>query len=607
MQFLNIKSQEASLSIDRLVFGRMPQRSTMTKMSILKNTGRTPIRFNLNNPDWYSEDPNDDSASVVHIYPSEGTLKPGNQQLLKVTVNASAYPRVINKTVAIQLMHPPQEIPTPSASAAEDKDAQRMAMLKTKVGDSPHESVSFGETLSRIGAKVQTALNKCAMLSRYEDEKAKEILGEVYLLLMEAADRNASGSKFLETVIMKLIKVGMKDDIDELALEGTAPPRTLENMMHELEETYKRKRKEPEIMLAFMLYGLDNDSLPSPTKPKPGMTSTEGKVSFSDSLDESQGSMSSLPSTGMRGTMVVSRGSNRAKAAELSAKKPAKTFLYLQVTGEIVEEEPYFAVFGGDLKEAGLRIPTKREFVANPTEVVPSRLVTSKDGLISDDGSGDRAGEYGGPKQAAPVKDLVTSMFTELVSSNDLVMQFAELPSNPRNPYLGEVQRRPPLMTSLQAAFDLFDVDASGTLTNSEVTSALQHIGLSHKDASVKKFLKELDKNGDNEVDMREFLEGLTPEMAHKIANALETNEDMIVSMRAERQRIMEGMRSPVASPRNESRKHSQQAVALGLVQDDDDDSVAVVEETEEMNSAALMIQKRQRVRKAKQEVNQKR
>ena len=116
IQFLNIKSQEASLSVDRIVFGRMPQRSTMTKMSILKNTGHSSIRYNLNNPDWYSEDLNDDSSSVLHVYPSEGVLEPGKQQLLKITVNASAYPRVINKTVAIQLMHPPKEIAAPATS-----------------------------------------------------------------------------------------------------------------------------------------------------------------------------------------------------------------------------------------------------------------------------------------------------------------------------------------------------------------------------------------------------------------------------------------------------------------------------------------------------------
>lgn len=214
-------------------------------------------------------------------------------------------------------------------------------------------------------------------------------------------------------------------------------------------------------------------------------------------------------------------------------------------------------------------------------------------------------GKFGGPKEAAAVKGLVTAMFTELVSSNDLVMQMDELPKNPRNPYLGEVQKRPPLMTSLQAAFDLFDVDASGTLTNNEVTSALRHIGLSHKDASVKKFLKELDKDGNNEVDMREFLGGLTPDMAHKIVHALETNEDMIVTMRAERQKILEGMKSPAVSPRSMQIQMSQQAVALGLVENEEE--IVEIEETEELNSAALMIQKRQRIRKAKEKVNQKR
>ncbi|GMI16115.1 hypothetical protein TrLO_g4845 [Triparma laevis f. longispina] len=601
-QYIDVPSQEATLSIDRLIFGRMPQRSTITKMSIIKNTTQKPIRFNLNNPDWYTENANDDSASVVHVYPSEGMLEPGKQQLLKVTINASAYPRIINKTIAVQLMVPQMDMTAKvTPSAQEDKDSERMMKLTKKVGDNPHESVSLGETLSRVGAKVQTAISKCGKLG-YDDDKRQEILNEVYLLLTETAAKSTLGEKFLETVIMKLIKVGMKDDIDELALEGTAQARSLDQMMEELEETYKKKRKEPEIKLAFMLYGLDTENLPTPTKaPKLGAKGGTGKVSFTESMG-TQSSSTSLPSTGLRGTLVMPRGNNKARASETLGKKPTKTFLFLHVQAEIVEEEPFFGVFGGDLKESGVRIPTARAFVENPTEVVPARFVPSKDGFITDDG---RVGKFGGPKEAAAVKGLVTAMFTELVSSNDLVMQMDELPKNPRNPYLGEVQKRPPLMTSLQAAFDLFDVDASGTLTNNEVTSALRHIGLSHKDASVKKFLKELDKDGDNEVDMREFLGGLTPDIAHKIVHALETNEDMIVTMRAERQKILEGMKSPAVSPRSMQRQMSQQAVALGLVENEEE--IVEVEETEELNSAALMIQKRQRIRKAKEKVNQKR
>lgn len=342
-------------------------------MSIIKNTTHKPIRFNLNNPDWYTENANDDSASIVHVYPSEGMLEPGKQQLLKVTINANAYPRIINKTIAVQLMVPQMDMTAKvTPSAQEDKDSERMMKLTKKVGDNPHESVSLGETLSRVGAKVQTAISKCGKLG-YDDDKRQEILNEVYLLLTETAAKSTLGEKFLETVIMKLIKVGMKDDIDELALEGTAQARSLDQMMEELEETYKKKRKEPEIKLAFMLYGLDTENLPTPTKaPKLGAKGGTGKVSFTESMG-TQSSSTSLPSTGLRGTLVMPRGNNKAKASETLGKKPTKTFLFLHVQAEIVEEEPFFGVFGGDLKESGVRIPTARAFVENPTEVVPAR------------------------------------------------------------------------------------------------------------------------------------------------------------------------------------------------------------------------------------------
>ena len=73
-----------------------------------------------------------------------------------------------------------------------------------------------------------------------------------------------------------------------------------------------------------------------------------------------------LPSTGMRGTMLVPRGQAKKKAADVLASKPDKTFIFLHVTGEIVEEESYFELFGGDLKQDGVTIPTNREFVYNP-------------------------------------------------------------------------------------------------------------------------------------------------------------------------------------------------------------------------------------------------
>lgn len=276
----------------------------------------------------------------------------------------------------------------------------------------------------------------------------------------------------------------------------------------------------------------------------------------------------------------------------------------------------HFFVFADKMRASE---KTRGEFVYNPYELTPKGLAESKDEFITPG----IQGELGGSQESAAVRALVGAMFSELVTTNYVSRQMDELPSNPRNPYLGEVQKKQPLMTALQAAFDLFDVDASGTLTNSEVTNALKHLRLTPKNAEVKTFLRELDKNGDNEVDMREFLAGLNKRMAHKIADAMETNEDMIIALRAERQQKMAELNSPKASPRNAGgRKVSQQAVALGLVSveklggggggggdDGDENKVEVIdlEGTAEEDSAALLIQMKSKQRKAKQAVEHKR
>ena len=221
------------------------------------------------------------------------------------------------------------------------------------------------------------------------------------------------------------------------------------------------------------------------------------------------------------------------------------------------------------IRSAQVRIPTGRSFVPNPMEVMPSMLVEAKDEFVE---SGSR-GKFGGAKEAKAVKGLVTSMFTELVASNDVKLQIGELPKETRMPFLGEVQKKPPLLTSLQLAFDLFDVDASGTLSNKEVVEAFKLLGLSYRNSEVKEFLNTLDKDGDGEVDMKEFLTGLSPTMAKMISHQLEVNENMIIVLRAQRQQKLKDLASPPRSPREGfggggtmNRMASQQAISLGLV-----------------------------------------
>ena len=578
----------------------MPQRSSLTKIVVIENNSENTLRFNLNRHEWqgddvsFSPDSLSSPASVINVYPSEGGIEPGKRQILKVTVAGDCYPRSLDASLAVELLELPDDPKARPPSSKSDKQNERIAELKaaSKIGSTAHVTVADTETLSNIGSKLGRLLEKAARLGRvrHRQEEVQDVLTKAYIMLTSVGSRDMTSENFIETVIRKLVKVGMKEDIDEMVSEGTHVQRDLNDIMDELEVTYRTRRKEPEIRLAFMLFGIDEVELPFSAggTTKGGTLAATGgtldnKVSF-------QSSSGMLPSTGMRGTMLMPRNTNKKKANDVLALKPDKTYVFLHITAEIVEEESYFELFGGDLKKDGITIPTTREFIYNPYELKPAALVESKDDFIH---SGS-VGSLGGSKESAAVRGLVTAMLSECVTSNDIRMQIDELPVAPRNPYLGEVQKKPPLMTSLQAAFDLFDVDASGSLTNAEVTNALKHLGLSTKNAEVKTFLKELDKDGDNEVDMREFLEGLSKEMAHKIANAMETNEDMIIALRAERQaKLAEGGGGEQAGGSEEEKEGTVEVLPSGG--------------SEEEDTAATMLQNRARMRKAKQKVEQKR
>jgi len=60
-----------------------------------------------------------------------------------------------------------------------------------------------------------------------------------------------------------------------------------------------------------------------------------------------------LPSTGLRGTMVQTRG-NKVRMAELLGAVPDRNYLFMHITGEIVEETPFFELFGGSLEKDGV-------------------------------------------------------------------------------------------------------------------------------------------------------------------------------------------------------------------------------------------------------------
>ena len=61
----------------------------------------------------------------------------------------------------------------------------------------------------------------------------------------------------------------------------------------------------------------------------------------------------------------------------------------------------------------------------------------------------------------------------------------------------------------LRTAFNMFDKDGNGSIDNEELVALLQGEDLSHivcKD-SIKEAIKEIDINGDGEIDFAEFIE----------------------------------------------------------------------------------------------------
>jgi hypothetical protein len=161
-QFLALEHQKATLSVDRLVFGRMPQRSSLTKIAVIENKSDKALRFNINRHEWqgddmsFSPDSLSSAAGVIHVYPSEGSIEPGKQQILKVTVDAKCFPRILDSTLAVELLEKPDDPSAKPPPSQVDKQNERINQLKagSKVGEGQHAPVVSTETLSRIGSKL---------------------------------------------------------------------------------------------------------------------------------------------------------------------------------------------------------------------------------------------------------------------------------------------------------------------------------------------------------------------------------------------------------------------------------------------------------------------
>ena len=58
----------------------------------------------------------------------------------------------------------------------------------------------------------------------------------------------------------------------------------------------------------------------------------------------------------------------------------------------------------------------------------------------------------------------------------------------------------------IKEAFDLFDANKNGSIDKEELTSALQTLGISAKNSTIKNMMKEMDKDKNNSIDFGEFI-----------------------------------------------------------------------------------------------------
>jgi hypothetical protein len=106
VQLLKLPSQLqlAALSVDRLLIGRVPQCATVTRMVVLRNAlANMPVDFDFNSfSGGYGASKSFLLESqLVTVTPSNGRIDPGSFVVLRVAVNASCAPVIINDVLPL--------------------------------------------------------------------------------------------------------------------------------------------------------------------------------------------------------------------------------------------------------------------------------------------------------------------------------------------------------------------------------------------------------------------------------------------------------------------------------------------------------------------------
>merc|ERR1711871_1816538 len=84
--------------------------------------------------------------------------------------------------------------------------------------------------------------------------------------------------------------------------------------------------------------------------------------------------------------------------------------------------------------------------------------------------------------------------------------QAAAAPSGPTQQQLEEIKE----------AFELFDIDGSGTIDAKELGTAMRALGFDDNKDGIRKMIEDIDKDGSGTIDFDEFLSMMTAKMGDK-------------------------------------------------------------------------------------------
>merc|ERR1711990_1275309 len=82
---------------------------------------------------------------------------------------------------------------------------------------------------------------------------------------------------------------------------------------------------------------------------------------------------------------------------------------------------------------------------------------------------------------------------------------------------------KPEQMEEIKEAFDLFDIDGSGTIDAKELGTAMRALGMETSAEEVRKMIEDIDKDGSGTIDLAEFTAMMTARMS-----ASDSREEMM-------------------------------------------------------------------------------